>query len=185
MKDNYTELNFETYGAKPLHYFNNTKDLSQQVPVKNGQGIEREAIGKYFLPHNTNFESIDGLVFTALDTLILFQITIAKKHNSKAYGLRKLCAILPVTIKNMNIVFVIPEDRIKQYTKVQNVPEAIDVRPNAMDLTINQFRLVLREEQMQLMAIKGPFKEPDGSEGEDESESGDENGEDSIMCGTQ
>jgi len=157
IKDNNTELNLETCGSETWNYFKDAKDISQQVPVENGQVIAREAIGKYFLPHNANFELIHGLVFTALDTLILLQIMIAKQSKIKAYGLRKLCEALPVMIKNINIVFLIPQDRIKQHTKAQNVPEAIDVRPDAIALTINQFRPVLREGQIHLMAINGPF----------------------------
>jgi len=173
IEENNTVLNFQTDGSESLHYFKDANDLARQVRKENGHGIERDTIGKYFLPHNANFQSIDGLVFTDLDTLIVLQITLAKSHDIKAYGLKKLCDALPATIKKLNIVFVIPEDRISQYTRVQNVPAAADIRPNAIDLTIKQFRLVLTEKTIQLMVINRPFNLPASTSGEDESDSGD------------
>jgi len=173
IEENNTVFNFQIDGSESLHYFKDANDLAQQVRVKNGHGIERDTIGKYFLPHNANFQSVDGLLFTDLDTLIVLQITLAKSHDIKAYGLKKLCDSLPATIKKLNIVFVIPENRISQYTRVQNVPEASGIRPNAIDLTIKQFRLVLPEKTIQLMAINRPFNLPPGASGEDESDSTD------------
>ncbi|RPB03463.1 hypothetical protein L873DRAFT_1860351 [Choiromyces venosus 120613-1] len=163
IKDNNTPpLKFKTNESKSLNYFMDANNLATQVRVEGGQGVEQDAIGKYFLPYNANFESVDGLVFSDLDTLILLQITIAKSHDIKLCRVKKLCKSLPATIKNIHIVFIIPEDYISEYLSIQSVPEASDVKPRATDLTINQFRLVLTEEIMQLMAVDGPFKVRDG-----------------------
>lgn len=53
---------------------------------------------------------------------------------------------LPAIIKNLHIISVIrvSEDLIRQNSRVQKVSDASNVRPNTMDLTITQFRLVLR-----------------------------------------
>ncbi|KAG0126292.1 hypothetical protein HOY82DRAFT_581112 [Tuber indicum] len=156
IKDNKAPpLKFETYGSESLNYFTNGNNLAAQVRVKGGQGIEQDVVGKYFLPYNANFESVDGLVFNALDTLILFQITIAKSHDIKLGGVKKLYESLPATIKNIHIVFVIPEDRKSEYSRAQSAPEAGDVKPKPKDLTITQFRRVLMEEIMQTMAVDG------------------------------
>ncbi|RPA98229.1 hypothetical protein L873DRAFT_1828618 [Choiromyces venosus 120613-1] len=136
---NNTHLTFMTNRSKSSNYFTNANDLVKQVRVKGGQGIEQDPIGKYFLPYNTNFESVDGLVFSALDTLILLQITIANSHPIKIRGMKNLYESLPATIKNINIVFVILVHRISEYSSAQSVPEARDVKPGATDLTINQF----------------------------------------------
>ncbi|KAG0633397.1 hypothetical protein HOY80DRAFT_896565 [Tuber brumale] len=187
IKDNTPPLKFETYRSESRNYFTNGNNLAAQVRVKGGRGIEQDAVGKYFLPYNANFESVDGLVFGALDTLILLQITIAKSHDIKLGGVKKLCESLPATIKNIHIVFVIPEDRKNEYSRAQSAPAARDVRLKATDLTINQFRLVLTEEIMQTMAVDGCFEVQDGSEdgGESGSGLGDYDGGDTAMGGTQ
>lgn len=80
--DHYTTpLRFKTCWSKSLNYFTNASSLATQVRVQSGHGIEKDAIGRYFLPYNGNFELVDGLVFTTPDTLILLQITIAKSHD--------------------------------------------------------------------------------------------------------
>ncbi|RPA89012.1 hypothetical protein L873DRAFT_1832110 [Choiromyces venosus 120613-1] len=180
-----THLTFTTNWSKSFNYFTNADDLVKQVRVKGGQGIERDAIGKYFLPYNTNFELVDGLMFSALDTLMLLQITIANSHPIKIRGLKNLYESLPATIKNINIVSIILEDRISEYSTAQSAPEAGDVKPGATDLTINQFRLVLTEETIHSMTVDGPFKVRDGGRDADESGSRDYDGRDTVMGGTQ
>ncbi|RPA92478.1 hypothetical protein L873DRAFT_1861613 [Choiromyces venosus 120613-1] len=155
------------------------------VQVEGGQGIEQDGIGKYFLPFNTNFELVDGLVFSALDTLILLQITITNSHPIKLRGVKNLYESLLTTIKNIHIVFIILEDCISKYSSTQSGPEAGDVKPGVTDLTINQFRLVLAEETIHLMAIVGHFKVRDGGRDADESGSRDYDGGDTAMGGTQ
>ncbi|KAG0640763.1 hypothetical protein HOY80DRAFT_1021683 [Tuber brumale] len=105
---NTSPLEFTIFQSESLNYFTDANNLATQVRVEGSRGIEPEVIGKYFLPYNANFESVDGLVFSALDTLILLQITMAKSHDIKLRGLQKLCQSLPDTIKNIQIVFVIP-----------------------------------------------------------------------------
>ncbi|RPA98318.1 hypothetical protein L873DRAFT_1914729 [Choiromyces venosus 120613-1] len=185
VKNNNTHLTFTTNRSKSFNYFTNTDDLAKQVRVKGGQGIERDAIGKYFLPYNTNFESVDELVFSALDTLILLQIIIANSHPIRLHGVKSLYESLPATIKNIHIVFVIPQDHISKYVSAQSAPEAGDVKPGATDLMINQFRLVLTEETIQSMAIIGHFKVWDWGRDADENSSRDYDGGDTAMGGTQ
>ncbi|RPA91002.1 hypothetical protein L873DRAFT_1831533 [Choiromyces venosus 120613-1] len=185
VKNNNTHLTFMTNQSKSFNYFTNANELVKQVQVKGGQRIERDARGKYFLPYNTNFESVDGLVFSAFNTLILLQITITNSHPIKIRVVKNLYKSLPATIKNINIVFVIPEDRISEYSSARSAPEAGDVKPGAMDLTINQFQLVLTEETIHSMAVDGPFKVQDGGRDADESGSRDYDGGDTAMGGTQ
>ncbi|PUU81807.1 hypothetical protein B9Z19DRAFT_970635 [Tuber borchii] len=177
-------LEFLTSSSTGLSYFRNTKDLALKVHKQNGHGIEEDVIGKYFVPENANFESVDGLVFTALDTVILFQITIAKSHNIKFNGLKRIWDSIPLTIKNIQIVFVIPDNLIRNYAKLQNVPEASDIRPKASHFTISQYRLVLTDQKIQSMALVGPFKEPVSGGGGDRSGGGADYRGDTLMSGT-
>jgi len=186
IKDNETQpLKFTTYRSQSLNYFTDAKSLATLVRVKGDQRIKEDVVGKYFLPYNANFESVDGLVFSALDTLILLQITIAKSHHIKPGGVQRLCPSLPASIKNIHIIFVIPEDCMSKYLGVQRVPKARDVKPESKDLTIAQFRLVLTEEIMQSMAVDGQFEVQDRDRGEDESGSEDYDRGDTMMGGTQ
>ena len=150
-------LEFQTYGSKKLNYFHNAHHLARVVRVRNGHGIDKGVIGKYFIPINANFESADGLVFSASDTLILLQITIAKTHSMGTDGLKQLCDALPATIKNIHIVFVIPDNLLHQYLIAQTVPQASAVRPQKTDLTISQFRLILTKEKIQSMGFVSSF----------------------------
>ncbi|KAG0127479.1 hypothetical protein HOY82DRAFT_613447 [Tuber indicum] len=136
-----------------LRYFELYKQIARQKSVRTAAGWIFEL---HFFPFATNFESVDGLVFGGLDTLILFQITIAKSHDIKLRGVKQLCESIPATIKNIYLVFVIPEDCTSEYPRTQSVPEAGDVKPGAADLTINQFRLVLTEDAMRSMVTWGP-----------------------------
>ena len=186
IKDNKTPpLEFATHRSESLNYFTDAKNLATQVRLKGGRGIEEDAVGKYFLPYNANFESVDGLVFSASETLILLQITVAKSHDIKPGGVKRLCESLPATIKNIHIVFVIPEDRINEYACTQKVPKATDVKSGATGLTITQFRLVLTEEIMRSMAVDGRFEEQDEDGDGDESGGGDSDGGDTVMGGAQ
>ncbi|RPA95799.1 hypothetical protein L873DRAFT_1929528 [Choiromyces venosus 120613-1] len=178
VKNNNTHLKFRTCRSKSRNYFTDANNLATQVRVE-------DAIRKYFLPYNTNFELVDGLVFSALNTLILLQITITNSHPVKLRAVKSLYQSLPPTIENIHIVFIILEDHISQYSRAQSVPEAGDVKPGATGLTINQFRLVLTEETIHLMAVDGPFKVRDGGRDADESGSRDYDGGDTVMGGTQ
>ncbi|CUS10112.1 unnamed protein product [Tuber aestivum] len=137
-------LEFTTSRSESSNHFMDAKNLATQIRVEGGQDIEHEVIGKYCLPYNANFESVNGLVFSALDTLILLQITISKSHDIKAGGVKKLCELLP-TIKNIHIVFIIPEDCENEYSRAQSIPKARDVKPKAKGLRINQFRIAGRQ----------------------------------------
>ncbi|RPA90258.1 hypothetical protein L873DRAFT_1879937 [Choiromyces venosus 120613-1] len=185
VKNDNPHLTFTTNRSESLNYFMDAKDLARKVQVMGGQGIEQDAIGKYFLPYNTNFESVDRLVFSALNILILLQITITKSHPVKLYQVKSLYQSLLDTIKNIQMVFVIPEDHISEYSRAQSVPEAVDVKPGARDLKINQFRLVLTEATIHSMAVDGPFKVQHGSRGADESGSRDYDRGDTAVGGTQ
>ncbi|KAG0127480.1 hypothetical protein HOY82DRAFT_541919 [Tuber indicum] len=188
IEDNNTPpLKFKIYRSESLNCFPDAKNLATLVRVEGGLGIERDVIRKYFFPFATNFELVDGLVFSGLDTLILLQITIAKSHDIKLCGVKQLCESIPATIKNIYLVFVILEDCTSEYSHTQSVPEAGDVKPGAADLTINQFRLVLTEDAMRSMVTWGPsqVQEEDGSGDESVSGGYDEDEDDTAMGGTQ
>ena len=71
--------------------------------------------------------------------------------------MKKLCAALPDTIKNIHLVFVVPEDSVGDYPKVQSMPEPHTVKPESKDLFIRQFQLVLQEEKMKSIAVYGLY----------------------------
>ena len=89
-------LRFKTSTSKAFNHFKDAKDLLTKVVVTNGRtsSISKEVIGRYFLPRAANFEFVDGLVFSSLHSLIVFQITIARSHQVKLHGLRQLCEAL-------------------------------------------------------------------------------------------
>ncbi|KAG0634760.1 hypothetical protein HOY80DRAFT_894333, partial [Tuber brumale] len=116
IKDHNTlPFKFKIYWSKSYNYFRLANDLARQVRVKDGQGIEQNVIEIYFLPDNTNFKSVDRLVLSTFNTLILLQITVAKSHNIKVHGIKNLYQSSPTTIKNIYTVFIIPEDCISEY----------------------------------------------------------------------
>ncbi|KAG0137545.1 hypothetical protein HOY82DRAFT_575992 [Tuber indicum] len=166
LKDNAPHLKFQIYRSESQNYFMDANNLATLVPVE-------DMIGKYFLPYAVNFESVDGLGFGGLDTLILFQTTIAKSHNIKLHGVQTLCESLPATIKNINLVFVIPRDRLSEYSHTQSVPEARD------------YRLVFTDEVIQSKVIRRPSVVQDEGGSRDESDSRDYDGEDSATDGIQ
>ncbi|CUS11669.1 unnamed protein product [Tuber aestivum] len=154
-----TDLRFTINKSKSMltNYFKDSTDLDNQVRASSGRGIEPSVIGKYFLPCGRNFESVDGLMFSGSDTLIVFQITIAATHDIKKHGIRTLLQMLPAAIKNLHIVFVIPRERIRNYAKAQKVPKAAELRElresGAGRLIIRQFRLVFCEAAMRALVL--------------------------------
>ena len=110
---------------------------------------------------------------------------MAGSHDIKPGRVKRLCESIPATIKNIHIVFVIPEDYTTKYLHIQRVPEAREVKPESPDLIITQFRLVLTEKIMQSMTVDGAFEVLDQEDGGDESSSGDYDGEDTMIGDTQ
>ncbi|KAG0640759.1 hypothetical protein HOY80DRAFT_1040840 [Tuber brumale] len=149
-------LEFTTSQSKSFNRFTDAKNLATQIQVK-----------------------VDGLVFSALDKLILLQITIAKSHDIKPSAVKKLYESLP-TINNIHIVFVIPEDYKGEYLQAQSILEARNVKQNASSLEINQFPLVLSEETMKLLVLDGAFKALDRGGDLDTSDRDDTGGDTAI-----
>jgi len=85
-----------------------------------GYSISPLVVQSYFLPFSKNYASVDSLFFyDRHSTIILFQITTACEHNIKSVvGVGKLLKwLLPKTIKNGFLVFVVPEDRVEDNSK--------------------------------------------------------------------
>ncbi|KAG0644904.1 hypothetical protein HOY80DRAFT_1068324, partial [Tuber brumale] len=79
--------------------------------------IYSSIIRTYYIRYSCIFESIDGLVFTTPDTIVLFEITLAKGHEIKEHGLTSLLQLLLTTIRNIPLVFIIPENYTQHCSK--------------------------------------------------------------------
>lgn len=90
---------FETVGSKDFNLFDNADNLDRQAYTTNDKRIDGAVIGKYFLRYVKSFQSLDSIVFPAEEAIIVFQITIAKRHEIKPSGLERICAVLPLNIK--------------------------------------------------------------------------------------
>jgi len=140
------------------NYFASSANLASQVRVQGGHGIDKAIVGTYFLPLSSNNESFDGLVFTDIHTVVLFQITVAISHEIKPHGVKELVSAMPATIRNICIVFVVTEDRIGHYAKAQKIPDQAAVNPHGVNLRIRQFRLVFTNKEMQSVAMQESWK---------------------------
>lgn len=143
------------------NYFTSANDLAEQVRDPSNNKIREDIIGKYFLPRGGNHSSCDGLLFTSIDTLALLQITIAERCLIGAKGINDFYQMLPPTIRNINIIFVIPAERIHQYQKLQIVPTALDITDATDQLTISQFQIVIDDGDIQTIGLP-PGSEEDG-----------------------
>jgi hypothetical protein len=140
-------------------YFTTGGNLSEQVQGLGGRGINPAVVHHYFLPYSRNYPSVDGLMFSDVETLLLFQITLAKKHEIKPLGVAQLLKCLPKTIMNIDFVFVVPEDRADDYSKAQRIPDSASVSPSGKKLNLRQFRLVFGEYCMAAVGIDGQVVE--------------------------
>jgi len=156
-------LVFRTEYTKSVspNYFTNEADLAKLVNNAGGHGISNDVVGKYFLPYAHNQASFDGLVFITLDTVVLLQMTIAESHAVKNKGLKDLFRCLPRTITNIYIVFVIPDDRIQNYTTLQIVPNARFITNTSQIHEIRQFRLALMDDDLLFVAAQGTWEVED------------------------
>jgi len=68
--------------------------------MQDGPSIKSPISGKCFIPNKSSFEFVDGLVSSALDSIIVLQIIIAKSHPVKLAGIKPLSDSLPLMIKN-------------------------------------------------------------------------------------
>jgi len=167
---------FKTMRSKSCtpNYFTDAESLSLQVKA-DGQGLKPSIIEEYFIPFNLNYEAFDGLVFSDLHTIVLFQVTIAKQHSIKGHGIKKLLKELPKTIKRVHVVLVVPENCESEYSRAQNIPDAAAITPPGACLNIKQFRLVFHDKDIQKVVVQGPFEmqeEEDEEEDEDDADSG-------------
>lgn len=146
-------LKFEIQESEESNYFADPRELASRVRVGgDGHGIDAHNLGKYFQPYAKTQESFDGLVFEKVDTLILLQCTMAERHEVKAYGVQSLLGALSATIKNVCIVFVVPNDCAGNYANSQKVPDADGLGLQPERVIIKQFRLVFPDEDMQSLA---------------------------------
>ena len=143
------------------NYFTTVNDLAKKVRAKRGKGINPEQMEKYFLPFCSNYGSIDGLLFADSQTIVLFQITLAERHEIMPHAVTELVKALPTTIRNIQIVFVIPQNRSENYSKAQNVPDANTVDQGRKKLKVKQFRLILRDQYIKAVSLQGPLEAPE------------------------
>ncbi|KAG0639417.1 hypothetical protein HOY80DRAFT_1074068 [Tuber brumale] len=158
------EFSTEQSESPLLHYFTTADDLCSQVCGPGSSRILPSAIAQYFLPYCCNYESLDGLVFSSMETLVLLQITMARSHEIKEDGMRGLLRSLPASIHNVQVVFVISEDRIRDYTKCQKIPDASSLNLGPRSFKISQFRLVLRKVDIQSVSACGGRNDNGGEE---------------------
>ncbi|KAG0130296.1 hypothetical protein HOY82DRAFT_382825 [Tuber indicum] len=160
---------FKTVKSKSCtpNYFMTADDLAGQVRNTGGKGLDLAATEKYFIPFSRNYEAVDGIIFSDLRTLVLFQMTLAKQHNIKSHGIKALLKVLPKTIKRVQVVFVVPESRQGDYSRTQNTPDAAAISPPGSHLEVKQSCLVFGDEDMQSVAVQGPFEMQEEDEEED------------------
>jgi hypothetical protein len=143
-----------TGSAAKINYFTNPEDLAQQVRKGlGGHGVDPSQVGKYFQPYAKNQESFDGVVFNSEGDVILLQYTVAAKHEIKSHGVQVFLDSMPATIKTIHIVFAVPADRAKDYSKAQKVPDS-----NALKWAgkqIRQYRLVFTDDDIKNVAVMG------------------------------
>lgn len=117
-------LEVETHCIKPgiTNFCTSANHLAEQVrnPYRNGICIDK--IGKYFLLSGGNHSSSDGLFFTSIYKLALMKITTAKRWLMRAKGINDICYMLPPTLQNINIIYVIRAERRVHYQKLQIMP---------------------------------------------------------------
>jgi len=164
--------------SKP-NYFTTAQGLATQVRAINGYGIEPAAVTNYFLPISKNYESVDALVFSDQRTLVLLQITLAKQHSIRPHGIQELLKWLPKTIRNLHLVFVIPETRQSDYARGQKIPDKAALTPYNSNIAIHQWRLVFSDHDMGTVALRGRFEMQE----EDEDEDKEDEDEDEDMGG--
>ena len=123
------------------NYFTNLENLLIQVrPPEIKKGVDPRVIGKYFIPFSRNYEGIDLLLLSGPETLLLFQITTAGQHAIKPCAIKQLLKILPKTIKMVYIIFVVPQDREKDYARERGISEAEEISlQRQKPLEIKQF----------------------------------------------
>ena len=148
-------LEVETHCVKlgTNNYFTSANDLAEQVRDPSNNEIRKDMIGKYFFPRGGNHSSCDGLLFTSIDTLALLQITIAERWIIGAKGINDFYQMLPPTIRNIHIIFVIPAYRVYQFQKLQIVPTALDITAATDQLTISQFQIVIGDGDIQTIGL--------------------------------
>jgi len=170
-------LEFKTVGSKFQfpNYFSTAEDLLSQVkPPRKRHGIDPSAVGKYFIPVSRNYEAIDALLFQDSSTLLCFQITIAKQHSIKSYGLKKLLGVLPKTIKKIYMIFVVPESCEKDYCRKQDIPTSADITPSPSSvLQIKQFRLVFSDDKIKSVVVEAPIEMQEDNEHKEDKDDND------------
>lgn len=152
--DETERLEFQIDGLKSmtLNYFTTASNLAEQVRVDGGQGIDDHVIGKHLVPSSSNTESIGGLVCIQSNTLTLFKITLARGHHITTNAIRGLLAPLPITIKHIYLVSIVPQWGTKLVTHPWTYPTHSSLRPGAPLDSFDQFRLILHNGDTQLTA---------------------------------
>ncbi|CUS11668.1 unnamed protein product [Tuber aestivum] len=139
------------------HYFASAGHLAQQVQDRYRGGLAPDTVGKYFLPYSRRPESIDGLVFSHPDTLIIFRITIAGTLTIDFQEILDLSRALPATIRRIRVVFVVPQAHTRPDVTLICNSEAPAIIPPVSGSAIGLFQLVCTYGDMQAAVVHRPF----------------------------
>lgn len=129
------------------------------VKIKVGRVIDHNQILQYFLPLGQNHPSIDGLIFSDAQTLVLFQIALAIEHEIIADRIRELPKALPTSIFNIYIIFVIPVNCIEHYVKSQFI--YLLSKPKGVQVKL--FCLIFTDKMMQAVSVQSAFQLEEGN----------------------
>jgi len=140
---------------EPLFY-DTLSNVGTMLQNAVGKGVDPRHIGRYFQPRWPTQESFDSFLVMSTDTLILFQITMAMTHDIKVDGVRAILKALPKTIKNVFIVFTIPQICADKYKSPQRVPTNKELSGGKPKYTIKQFRLVFPNDAVLSIAVPKP-----------------------------
>ncbi|CUS09017.1 unnamed protein product [Tuber aestivum] len=78
---------------------------------------------------------------------------MALSHEIKVDGVRAVLLALPKTIKNVFVVFTVPEDRVDNYKLPQKAPADEDLTFGTYKYTVQQFRLVFSNRDLLSIAV--------------------------------
>ena len=161
-RDSREKLSFEikyTSSVEPYYYSSLSKVGTSITKTSNRtKSVRPQYFGRYFRPRCLTQASFDSFLVANENTLILFQITIAMKHDIKVDGVRAIVQALPQTITNIFIVFIIPELHADKYKVPQKAPTSRYLKSDTKKpkYSIKQFRLVFPNDELLSVAVLKP-----------------------------
>ena len=93
----------------------------------------------YLIPNQSNAPQVDGIGYDkSTKSFYFFQMTISRKHPIIISHVKKLCESIGITMKQVNYVFIVPEDIFDDFP-VQNLCTATNNIASNQDLFNGQF----------------------------------------------